>query len=689
MASAATGFVRRHPAWTAAGFLVIVLLVGSVVLLSNLHWLRGPLERAASARLDRAVAIGDLQLRWSGQPVLVLNGVELGNLRGGSEARMARAASMELTLSLLNLLRGHLVVPKLAMNDVDVLLEQLPDGRRNWVIGNEDRAKTERPRSRLRLGSVVLNRGRVRYLDHTTPIDMTVLIRSLEGPAATVPRGNEAAARNARYGLVYDIQGHYRGNRFSGQARSGGVVSLADSGEPFPLQLDLTAGETHLALEGMLADATQLSGIDMRLQMAGPTLANIYPLLLLPLPASPPYRIQGRLRRDGSRFALEEIRGRIGSTDFEGQGSYVVQKPRPMLALQLRSKLLNMPDLGPLIGVETKSRSGKTLDQAKLSNRAEAKQTDQQKRGERVLPAGRFEADRLRQIDADFRLQAHRVKGLASVPLEDFDGTLRLRDAVLKLDGLKLGVAGGTLLGRATLDARDGETLHSHVQTELRGLQLDQLLKGESALAKGAGSVSMKAELRGSGNSIADAAAKADGQIAATMSEGRVSNLLDAASGLALGRVLALLVTGDREIPLNCGATVFEVQKGKGQTTLFVLDTAQTQVIGAGAFDLAQEVFALHVEPKPKKKGLLSLRTPIDIKGTFSRADVVLDKKPLLARAGAALALAVVNPFAALLPLIETGPGKDTPCASVMREAEAAKQKSSAPSASAPSADVR
>jgi uncharacterized protein involved in outer membrane biogenesis len=140
-------------------------------------------------------------------------------------------------------------------------------------------------------------------------------------------------------------------------------------------------------------------------------------------------------------------------------------------------------------------------------------------------------------------------------------------------------------------------------------------------------------------------------------------------------------VTGDREIPLNCGATVFEVQKGKGQTTLFVLDTAQTQVIGAGAFDLAHEVFALHVEPKPKKKGLLSLRTPIDIKGTFSHAEVALDKKPLVARAGAALALAVVNPFAALLPLIETGPGKDTPSASVMREAETANQKSSAPSA--------
>ena len=79
----------------------------------------------------------------------------------------------------------------------------------------------------------------------------------------------------------------------------------------------------------------------------------------------------------------------------------------------------------------------------------------------------------------------------------------------------------------------------------------------------------------------------------------------------------------------------------------------------------------LHVEPKPKRKGLLLLRTPVDLRGSFSHIELSLEKDPLIARAGAALALAAVNPLAALLPLIETGPGEDTPCRSVLQAAEA------------------
>lgn len=65
-------------------------------------------------------------------------------------------------------------------------------------------------------------------------------------------------------------------------------------------------------------------------------------------------------------------------------------------------------------------------------------------------------------------------------------------------------------------------------------------------------------------------------------------------------------------------------------------------------------------------KGVLSLRTPINLEGSFSDVHVSPDKKPLLARASGALALAAVSLLAALIPLIETGPGRRhavRPCA--------------------------
>jgi uncharacterized protein involved in outer membrane biogenesis len=646
-----------------------LLLIGMALLLSNLQWFREPLQRTVSAALHREVSIGDMHVRWSGMPIVVLSDVALANLQGGSEPRMVLARSVEITLAPLELLRGRIFLPRVAVDEVDVLLERLNDGRSNWVIGNEKKANKEEPPSRLQVGAISLTRGRIRFLDHKVPVAVTVQVKPLDGQSEANSRRTDAPPVNNRYATGFDIRGEYRGNPFSGSAQSGNVVSLKDSGLPFPLKLDLTLGETRLQMEGTIADVLQVSGVDMRLQIAGPTLANIYPLLLLPLPASPPYNLHGRLRRDGGRYALEELGGRIGSTDLQGEGSYVVRKPRPLLTVQLRSQLLNIADLGPLVGIETKSRTAKPTNQKDLSTREKAKQTDRSTRGERILPAGKFEPERLRVIDADFRLQAQRVKGIATVPLENFDAVVRLQDAVLKLDSLKLGAAGGTLVGHATLDARRGDVLRSQVQAEVRRLHIDQLIPKKSKLAKGAGVVNMSAELSGSGNSIADAAAKAEGRLAAVMFQGQISNLLDAASGLALGRVLALLAKGDREINLNCGAAVFDVKDGKGQSSLFVLDTEQTQVLGSGQFDFGQETIGLHVEPKPKAPGVLSLRTPLNVKGTFNHVDVSLEKTPLVARAGAALALALVAPPAALLALIETGPGEDTPCSSVLREA--------------------
>ena len=195
------------------------------------------------------------------------------------------------------------------------------------------------------------------------------------------------------------------------------------------------------------------------------------------------------------------------------------------------------------------------------------------------------------------------------------------------------------------------------------------LVPDASAIAKGGGRVGATLRLKGTGNSIADAAAMADGRIAATVVNGRISNLLDAASGLNGGKVLTLLAGGDKDIVIRCGGVNFDVTGGRGKSTLFVIDNEQTQVLGTGGFDLEKERFDLTVAPNPKEFGLLSLRTPVRLHGSFKESEFEVVKGPLVARVGAALGLAAVNPLAALLPFIETGPGEESNCGAIQRQA--------------------
>lgn len=658
-------FLRRHP--VPIGVVVAVLLL---FLLFDWNWFRGPLERIATAKLHREVHIAHLDVDPGAEPVVRLQEVTLANAEGGSEPRMARAGGVEVRIALRDLLRGQVYLPRIAVSDADVLLERYKDGRNNWTLVDPNAAAPRQAAQAVRIGGVSLDRGRIRYRDAVLPADADVVVRPVDAQAAAGAQQSQSAPDNGRYATRFDLTGHYRGSGFSGQAATGNVLSLQESGIEFPVRAELAAGTTTLRMEGTIADVAKPSAMDVRLQIAGETMATLYPFLLLPLPASPPYDLHGRLRLAKDRYAIDDLGGRIGSTDVAGSGSYVVRAPRPRLTVHLRSDLLKVADLGPLIGIQTATRPGKmAVTTGSLATREQASRTDKATRGERVLPAGTFDPARLRAIDADVTLDARRLETPVKLPLQSLKATLHLSDAVLKLDPLDVGLAGGHIVSQATLDARAGPALDARLRSQLRGLQLDRLMPGNGTLAKAAGRMGAELDLHGHGNSIAQAAADADGRIALAMADGRWSNLLDAASGLNFGKVLQLLIGGDKDIAVRCGGVVFDVKDGQGRSTLFVVDTAQTQILGSGSFDLDHERFDLHIEPKPKRPGILSLRSPVRVHGSFSKADVDVAKTPLLLRAGGALALGAVAPLAALIPLIETGPGQQTACGEVLAQA--------------------
>ena len=68
----------------------------------------------------------------------------------------------------------------------------------------------------------------------------------------------------------------------------------------------------------------------------------------------------------------------------------------------------------------------------------------------------------------------------------------------------------------------------------------------------------------------------------------------------------------------------------------------------------------------PKKKSIVVLRTPFDVGGTFADPSVTPDLGTLGARVGGAIALGLINPLLALIPLIETGPGHDEDCSALL-----------------------
>jgi AsmA protein len=185
------------------------------------------------------------------------------------------------------------------------------------------------------------------------------------------------------------------------------------------------------------------------------------------------------------------------------------------------------------------------------------------------------------------------------------------------------------------------------------------------------GQINGELDLDGTGDSVSQMLASANGKLGLVIADGEVSQLMMEKVGLHLWEILALNVTGDKLVKLRCGVADFDVKQGVMRTDALIFDTEITTIIATGNIDLAQEKLNLTLQQKTKDTSPVALRSPIYVRGTFANPRVEVSKGRVAARGLGAIALGIASPVLALLPLIDAGPGKDSDCGQLVRDARA------------------
>ncbi len=101
---------------------------------------------------------------------------------------------------------------------------------------------------------------------------------------------------------------------------------------------------------------------------------------------------------------------------------------------------------------------------------------------------------------------------------------------------------------------------------------------------------------------------------------------------------------------------------------MFALDTDDAVIDIDGNVNMRDETMDLGVHPHTKGFRVFSLRSPLYAKGTFKNPHVGVNAAALALRGGAAVGLGLINPFAALLPLLAPSNNKPLPCAQLLSQ---------------------
>lgn len=632
---------------------VLALLALALALLTYFDWNRAKpwLAERVGAATERSFAInGDLSLswqrpaqqqsgwrRWVPWPHLRAHDVVLGNPAWATTGPdMAQVQRIDFNLNPLALLQKTISIQSLILTEPRLMLEQNRKGENNWTFPKKENKSSA---WKIDLQDLAMTQGTIRYVDPVKRADVSTRVD-------TLPDGS----------VAWKFGGRFNDEKLSGGAKSGALLTLQEHGVRYPLDGELKIGETTITVKGTLTDPAHPSALDVNLKILGASMADLFPLSGVLLPETPKFSTEGRLAgtlgRGNIRLRYEKFKGRVGSSDLAGTLEYIQRDPRPLLRGAAVSNYLNLKDVGRLVSGPKKQKSG------------EIKQPP-----DKVLPVSPFKTDRWGKMDVDVQFTGKKIVHAGKLPIDNLHTAVRMDNGVLSLVPLNFGIADGRLTTELTIDGR-ASPAKARMKISARGLKLKDLFPKVEELRASLGQLHGDAQISAAGNSFAALLGASNGEVKALISEGTVSKFIMEAIGLNIGSAVMAKLFGDRQVKLNCMAADLKLTDGLMQPRFFILDTQDATIHVDGDINFKQEKLGLTIHPDNKGVRIISLRSPLYVRGTFKKPDVGVDKGVVALKAGAAATLgALASPLAALLALVNAGPDQNSPCAQLLAQA--------------------
>ncbi|WP_420564298.1 AsmA family protein [Thalassobaculum sp.] len=622
------------------GGLVVVCLIA---LVAGMWWLttgggRDWAVGQVSERVGRDIIVEDMSIDWGWRPEVEVTGLRLANADWARADHLMRAERVAFRIHPWPLLRGDIVLDYLTLQAPQIDLERNQEDEGNWSFGENPvagaAAEGVSPEDRddaPRIGRLEIRDGKLAYRDPGRGIEV-------EG---TVTTGS--GEMDAPEPLSLSLKGTLQDQPLTINFAGGSILELRDGEAPYPVDLTIAAGKTDFALNGTFADPIALEGAKVEIDLSGPNLADIFPLFGVPTPPTPPYDLSGHVTRDGKVWHVENLEGRIGDSDISGTATLDHRPERPLLTADLASEKLDFDDLGPLVGATPAYGEGETASE------------EQERIGRQLVEEGKLfpdipiAAERLRVMDMNVTLKAPNVLSRTELAITSLEATVKIEDGRAVANPFRMGVAGGVLSGELALNARE-EVPSADADVTFEDLALAEFFEDSKYFETMGGTLSGRLYIIGTGNSLADIMAAANGDGVIEVSKGAFSGLLIEAASVDLVETLILFIGDDASVPIRCGAGRAVVKEGVAQFDRVVVDTADSVLYARGGVNLLDQTVDLYITADAKDFSLIDLEAPVRVKGPLGDPETSIE------------------PDKPDLPFFEMGEAKDVDCGALRQQ---------------------
>ena len=641
---------------------VLVVAIFGIIMTTDVNQYKPKIIELVKNTTKRDFNIeGDLKLAPSLIPTLKVSGVTFGNAAWGEKKPMVSVGDFEAQVALMPLLKKNIQVNKLILNKPEILLETNKDGVGNWVLDTgPSKQKTDDTSSQdlaLNVNEIQINDASLVYRDGKTgktnelevdeirvessgsssPVELLVkstlndaplnidgelgsldsLMANKESPIdITIDLGKAEISAQGKVSKPKSMQGLDLNfnveidrladlSKLAGQELpDAGPISLSgklsEANGIYSIKADGNIIDATLSADGKLGNAA-MQGLDINIDFAVDNVSSLSALSGSELPDAGPVKVAGQLKQAKGGYAINGMKATILEYNVNGDASINTQGERPSLVATL---------------------STDTLD---LSEFTEAGDDKKAAKKEKVFSSDPLPLDKLKSADVKLNFTANKLI-TSSMSLDNAKLALNLINGKLDIAPFSGNIAGGSLSANVSLDGSNGKTAVLNNEVSIKQVELGQLpqFKGKDTIIGGKTDFTMN--ISGSGASVAEIMAGANGNLLMITGSGKLYNktINIAGADIVFSALDMINPLSEQEeyTSLECGVLKFDIKDGIATTDRGIaMQTGKINIAGSGTLNFKTEEVDLAVKPQAREGlgiSLGSLADAVKIGGTLA-----------------------------------------------------------------------
>lgn len=379
-------------------------------------------------------------------------------------------------------------------------------------------------------------------------------------------------------------------------------------------EVNVRIGEATAWLDGRLPIGEEMTNAEFDVRIAGPNLHNVGQAIgVAELPATS-FQLEGAFQRDGQAYVVNDLMANVGESDLSGDFRLQLT-PNVQLSGDIESNNLNLVEL---LGAPEEIAGGE----------------QSAPKPDRVIPDTELPLDALEiaavDVTARFRQLVTRNFGARDIELvvsiEPDEMHIRTREVASS--------HGGTLSGKLDVVRNGVDQADVAIELVARQFQLRPRFENNgSAINRPAQDLDLN--LSGSGRTLRDLAASANGTIDLRIGAGEIDNNF---SGYMMRDMLSQVFAAinpfskdSTHTQLNCGFAKIDVVDGVAISQAVGLQTDKLAAASVGTVNLGTEALDLYFRVKQRQGIGISLAGVVNpfvkVGGTLASPALTIDKK--------------------------------------------------------------